>query len=385
MAPRRVTRAQEGATPDAAVPTSTRARALAGGTARSFAAAAARYWGAVYPRVQVELDCWRRRVLAIPDEQLRSAALAALAKRSNVEGAAAFATFTPPARTNAVIIATSAFQTAYDYLDVLTERPRPDAVRDSLVLHEALCVALQPEAELPRFYALHGEGAGNDGGYLPAMVQTCRAALAHLPSYPLVEAAALRAASRVARFQGFNCGEMQGDGVALASWAQRIAPADGGLAWWEVAASAGSSLGVLALIAAAADPRLSPAVVRAIEDAYHPWIGALHSLLDQLADVAEDERTGQRNLLACYADSAEAAHSFGRLAARAKRCAERLASLTGRREHELLLAAMAGSYLSLRETERTAGAARAAVLVELGPLASASIAVFKAKRLAGGR
>ena len=37
--------------------------------------------------------------------------------------------------------------------------------------------------------------------------------------------------------------------------------------------------------------------VEAIEGAYFPWICALHSLLDRLVDVAEDERAGQRNLL----------------------------------------------------------------------------------------
>ena len=75
-----------------------------------------------------------------------------------------------------------------------------------------------------------------------------------------------------------------GSNGELESWARRQTATDNGLEWWETAAAAGSSLGVHALIAAAASPMLDEQDVAAIEAAYFPWIGALHSLLDSLVD-----------------------------------------------------------------------------------------------------
>ena len=61
---------------------------------------------------------------------LRQLALDALDKRGNIEGAAAFAAFVPLARRAKATRATSAFQAAYNLLDMLGEQPSPDPVRD---------------------------------------------------------------------------------------------------------------------------------------------------------------------------------------------------------------------------------------------------------------
>ena len=95
-----------------------------------------------------------------------------------------------------------------------------------------------------------------DGGYLREIVDSCRAALAELPSYPAVAPAALRAAERIVEFQSCNTGERQGDLQALERWALAATPPGSDLRWWEVAAAGGSSLCVYALIALAADPEL---------------------------------------------------------------------------------------------------------------------------------
>ena len=91
-------------------------------------------------------------------------------------------------------------------------------------------------------------------------------------------------------FQSLNLGERQGSRRALERWGREQTPAGCGLSWWETAAAGGSSLGVHVLIGLAADPRLDPLEPAAVERAYFPWIGALHSLLDSVVDVAEDRR-----------------------------------------------------------------------------------------------
>jgi tetraprenyl-beta-curcumene synthase len=357
----------------------------------AFARAALGYWAGVFPAVCRELRHWRARAERIPDPALRRLALEALAKRGNMEGAAAFATFAPRAHRRAVVRATVAFQAAYNHLDVLSEQPGSGRVENARRLHEALLTALaclppamggprEGDPAAPQFGYDERHGPGDDGGYLAAMVDACRAALAELPSYPAVASAARRAAERVVSFQSLHRGYAQGDHEALERWARAETPAGADLRWWETAAAAGSSLGVHVMIAAAAERTVDPARVAVLEHAYFPWIGALHSLLDQLIDTAEDARTAQRNLLGYYGTPREAAERMSRLA---RRSLEHAGALPPSGRHPLIVAAMASFYLSSPEaSEPGAQPVSRAVLEAIGPLASPPMAVFKARRAA---
>jgi hypothetical protein len=100
---------------------------------------------------------------------------------------------------------------------------------------------------------------------------------------------------------------------------------------------------VHALVALAARPALDRRDLAAIEHAYFPWIGALHSLLDSMIDVAEDERDGQRSLIGYYASPQEA---VARIRSLAKRATEATDTLLASRQHRTILIAMTGYYLS---------------------------------------
>jgi tetraprenyl-beta-curcumene synthase len=378
-----------------------------------FALAALRYWLSVFPRVRRELHRLRRRAGAIPDPVLGELALAALAKRGNIEGAAAFAVFVPRARRGVTVRALVAFQAVYDYADMLAEQPCADPVANARQLHEALSVALDPGASQLDYYAHnvprengdfryeegdfpHEEGGsrheeGNsrceDGGYLSELVESCRLALGELPCYPAVASHAREAATRIVAFQSLSLGSERGEREELKRWARAQTPEGSALEWWETAAAAGSSLCVHALIAAAAaaaDPVPAPPELDAIEeDSYFPWIGALHSLLDSLVDEAEDARTGQLSLIGCYASRQEAAAGMRRLAERAMRSAR---ALPRGREHAVLVAGMAGCYLS--ELTSAGASARDAltdgVREEIGGLIRPALLVFKIRRVFGG-
>jgi tetraprenyl-beta-curcumene synthase len=313
----------------------------------------------------------------MPDPTLRAHALAALGKRGNMEGAAAFATFAPRSRRKDAIRAAVAFQSAYNYLDVLAEQRSDDSRGNSARLHEALVVALDPTRPHPDYYEHHSHRG--DGGYLEAMVDTCRGRLSALPSHEAVAPVALRAAERVRLFQSFNRGIDQGTHEQLERWGREQTPLESGLRWWETAASGGSSLGVHLMIATAAERVVEQGHIEALENAYFPWIGALHSMLDHLVDTDEDARTGQRSLMTGYSCVEEAAERMRLLAERSLQVARELGP--GRR-HELIVAAMASFYLS----ERGAHAPRAlpvseAVLGEIGWLAKPALAVFKVRGL----
>ena len=235
-------------------------------------------------------------------------------------------------------------------------------------------------AESPDYYASYPHRV--DGGYLSGLVATCRTALGTLPSYAAVATAARRATERIVEFQSLNLDTAQGGHDAFARWARAQTPAGVDLEWWETAAAGGSSLGVYALIAAATAPAVDADEVHAIEHAYFPSIGALHSLLDHLVDRGEDAASGQRNLIDYYATTERAAE---RMRALAQRAAGAARSLPDRdRRHTIVLAAMTANYLS-----DPAAAAPAAIPIArevthaIGGLMRPSLLVFKARGLAG--
>ena len=345
------------------------------GLAVSFTGAARRYWLGVFPSVCSERRRRRARALEIPDPLLRRTALESQCKWGNVEGAAAFAAFVPRRHRRAAARAMVCLQAAYNYLDVLGEQPGPEPAANGRRLHQALLVALDPDASHVDYYAHNPQC--EDGGYLREIVDSCRAALAELPSYAAVAPAALRAAERIVEFQSCNTGERHGDLQALERWARAATPPGADLRWWEVAAAGGSSLCVYALIALAAEPELDPRAVAAVADAYSPWIGALHSLLDNLVDASEDRATGQHSLIGAYASPEEAASRMRRLTERSLRAAQ---ALPGGRGHTLLLAAMASFYLCTPEASapQALGVTRAVLDTLDGPATMAMI-VFRAR------
>ncbi len=342
-----------------------------------FTSAALRFWLIVFPSVCRELRRLRQSAREIPDTVLRGLALAALDERGNIEGAAAFAAFVPARQRSTVIRGLVSFQAAYNYLDMLAEQPNADAIENGHQLHQALLVAVDPAARHLDYYERCPWR--DDGGYLVGMVEECRGALGELPSYGMVAAAVGRAAARIAAFQSRHLTRSQGDHEALEQWARAQTPAGTGLKWWETAAAGGSSLGVFALVALAGDTRVHAGDVAAVEDAYFPWIGALHSLLDNLVDRCEDEENGQRSLVDYYASPEDAATHMKALAGRATSLA---GSLSAEPRYTIVLAAMASYYLSMAEaSEPDVLPVSREILGSVGGPVGAALTIFRARRL----
>jgi len=368
---------------------STGAARLALGAA--FTGAAQRYWTGVFPLLRRELDHWRERALQIPDPVLRRLALDAPLQRGNLEGAAAFAAFVPRPHRAVVVRALVAYQSAYNYLDLLAEQPQADPVAGARELHRALLDALDPEgregwvlseSEQPDYYADYPQR--DDNGYLNELVAACATALATLPSYAAVATATRTATLRIVQFQSLNLSEAQGDHDAFARWARTEIPPGAYLEWWEAAAAGGSALGVYALIAAAAAPVTDAGHVEAIEKAYFPWIGSLHSLLDHLVDAREDAARGQRNLIDYYSSPQEAAVRMQALAERAAANARVLGDRD--RRHTIMLAGMVANYLSEPGASAPDALAPAELVADaIGGLMTPTLLVFKLRRLAGER
>lgn len=339
----------------------------------AFTGLAFRYWLTVFPRATVHTRRLRRCASRIPDPALRSLALQALAKRGNIEGAAAFAALAVSRHRGELIRALVSFQALYNHLDLLAEQPSADPVAAGRRLHEALVEALNLEHD--------GEpgasDADEDGGYVSELVDSCSSALRELPSYPQVATRAQSAAERIAAFQSLSLG----DAHALKRWARTETPAELRLTWWETAAAGGSSLVVYALIAAAGESSPDEKSIEAIEGTYFPQLGALHSLLDSLIDAEEDRASGQLSLIGCYASRVEARARLGELTAVSLAAARVLPHW---RRHYLLVTAMVCNYLSCEEASCPPAATVAqGVREQLGGVAAPMLLMFRVRHLAG--
>jgi tetraprenyl-beta-curcumene synthase len=370
-------------TPETAIRHSRATRTTRGGSVRLFAAAARRYWFDVFPAARSTQRRLLARAEAIPDPLLRADALASHHdKGSNSEGLAALAVLAPKHRRAALARSLVAYQLMLDYLDGVSERPTEDSLANGLSLHRAFEVALDPTAAHVDYYA--HIPARDDGGYLRELIETCRAPLAELPSFQVVQPALHHQARLGCESQALNHAlpfapvEEQRD-----QWAARTADEAGleaGFEWWElIAAAAASSLCVGALLALAATPGATEAEACRVESAYFPWASGLNALLDSLVDLDEDPEHASH--LRRY-ESLE--HAAERLAAIASGARERVAALPDGDLHEAILAAMGALYLVHEDAWRPGREPISlAVYGALGPFARPSLAIHFLRR--GGR
>jgi tetraprenyl-beta-curcumene synthase len=318
-----------------------------GPRARELAALAlvmARFWLVVFPLARTQVRGWQRLATRIPDPVLRAQALATLeSERLSAAGAALFAATTPRRRDPTLVRALVAYQVICDYLDTLAEQPSVDPVRNGAQLHSALADAVA-HGPLADHYARHA--ARDDGGYLTALVAACRESCATLPAYAPVRAAALREASRN-EVQGINHAPQRVRESALREWAEATRAHDmagaGDASWFELAAAGSSSLAVLALIAAAADPATTAGTAERVRRAYFPWIEALSTLLDSVADRERDLRSGELNFVSRYPTQAAAVARLREVTVRAFAGAR---GLPRGERHVVLVAGMIAMHVS---------------------------------------
>ena len=120
----------------------------------------------------------------------------------------------------------------------------------------------------------------------------------------------------------------------------------------------------------------------AIDRAYFPWIGGLHSLMDNLIDKHEDEAAGHRSLVEYYGPQ-RAAQRMSWLAVQRRASAQELPH--GRR-HMVILTAMIANYLSTTEAQSDQlRPVSEAVLATAGPLTTPTLLVFKLRHLSTAR
>ena len=80
-----------------------------------------------------------------------------------------------------------------------------------------------------------------------------------------------------------------------------------------------------------------------MREAYFPWVGALHILLDYLIDLEEDREGGDLNFVAQYPSPERA---YERIEWLAKRALEAVRTLPAARFHRLVVQGVVAMYLT---------------------------------------
>jgi tetraprenyl-beta-curcumene synthase len=276
----------------------------------------------------------------IPDPQLRAQALASVdGKAYHVAGACILANFLTGEAAKQYVAVVAPLESIYDYLDNLCDRHPAVTVDAYPVLHRAIADALDPQAT-PRDYYANGP-AGDDGGYLKALVERTQIALRDVPHLDALAPHFAHAATLYGEMQThkhYPPGERERRCV---EWYELHRARYRDIDWHEFACAAGSQFHVYGpLYEAFAGRRnaISPAY-----DAYFPYVSALHVLLDAFIDQAEDREHGELNFTQVYGGAA-ALRTRARILFDAAK--SRVRELPGERAHRFVIDVMTLFYLS---------------------------------------
>jgi len=330
------------------------------------------YGVSVVPRARREIRRWAAAAAAIPDPTLRSHAThAILVDSRNAEAVAALAATAPRRQRRTTVELLVAYQLLVDYVDTLGERVCADELRRGLSLGMALVSAIRPPSS-----PVDLDPLGDDGGYLVALVTTCRGRLRHLPAAEVVareaEAAALRCAQALAYTHTATRNGTLGE---LRSWTAAEEEA-AGYSWWEVAAGGNSSIAILALLAAAADPLMTRRDAAALASAYWPHLCVMSTMLDSLADYERDQVSGEFSFVSHYSDARAARDGLTRATQRSLAAVE---LLRRSHTHTMIVCGVAGYYAASAAPGSLAAEVAPSVVAQLGRAATPIVVALRVR------
>jgi len=295
----------------------------------------------VWPATHAFLQTWKERAAQIPDPELKRQAQASIeAKTFHCEGGAIFGLLAREHYQNAIEFIV-AYQTISDYLDNLCDRSTSQDPDDFRALHESMLHALTPDAPLTAYYRFRREQ--DDGGYLAALVDTCRRVLGRLPDYPAGAQAVRELASLYIDLQVHKHVRKEERVPRLQAWFAEHQPHVPPMAWYEFAACTGSTLGIFCIISKLFDPSTTAGLVSDIKNAYFPWVQGLHILLDYLIDQEEDRAGADLNFCSYYSGDEELISRLGYFFTQAQAS---VANLPDARFHRLINRGLLSIYLA---------------------------------------
>jgi tetraprenyl-beta-curcumene synthase len=281
------------------------------------------------------------RASSIPDARIRQDALDSLArKRTHLDGAALF-WILPRHRNVRLLRLLVAYEITLEFLDDMNERAAHVGQANGRQLHLALVEALNPGTPISDYYRFHPWK--NDGGYLRALVLSCREHCAYLPSYSRVRPLAIREAARAQVLALNHDPSPPCRDAALRDWAKREFPGSDEASWFELSGAATASLTVHVLLALAAETAFEESDLEGAHAVYFPWLSLAATMLDSYVDQSADAASGDHSYIAHYTSREIAVQRLCGIVERSAREARRLRS---GHNHAVIVACMVAMYLS---------------------------------------
>jgi tetraprenyl-beta-curcumene synthase len=303
----------------------------------------ARMYVQILPEVNQQLTLWRERAHAIPNEELRTQALASMnSKKFHCQGGASYALLTSDTFMRKRLIAwIVAFQTISDYLDNLCDRSTSLDATDFRCLHQAMLDAADEQEVTHDYYAQRDER--DDAGYLQALVECCQRINRELPSFSGIREQLRELVSLYCDLQVYKHIAHDQREQALATWWSTHQQRYPHLEWQEFAAATGSTLGMFCFIVASAKPHISRDDANLMREQYFPAICGLHIMLDYLIDREEDQAGGDLNFCFYYRDDV---HMLARIRWIIETAQQAAKQLPNARFHEMIVDGLLAVYLS---------------------------------------
>lgn len=295
----------------------------------------------VFPDVHAELARLRLIAEAIPDDELRTQALASMeSKQFHCEGGGIYAAANLDSRSILVPLIVC-LQTISDYLDNLCDRSTSLDPDDFRLLHQSMLDAVNPTATLQDYYALRSER--DDGGYLHELVRTCQACVGRLPSYAVVQGYVSELVGLYGDLQVYKHIAIEKREKALLAWWDEHSGRFPQLQWNEFAAATGSTLGMFMLFLAASYEDCTPVDALCIRNGYFPHVCGLHIMLDYLIDQEEDRIGGDLNFCNYYTNQSQLIERIGTIVERAR---QDVIALPAAKFHRMVIEGLIALYLS---------------------------------------
>lgn len=304
----------------------------------------------VFPLVHQELKKWRTKAEKMANAELKTQALASIThKQFHCEGGSVYAVAGMQNRRRLVPLIV-AFQTISDYLDNLCDRSTSLDPTDFRQLHQSMLDAVDPDAPLCDYYKYRSDK--DDGGYLAELVKTCQHHIRHLPHYEMVREPITRLVSLYTDLQVHKHVDPAEREARLKHWWAEHKSRFPELRWYEFAAATGSTLGVFVLFKVACETHVTSERIERVIDAYFPWVGGLHILLDYLIDQDEDRKGGDLNFCFYYKNNDD---TIDRLQFFREQARKSLDALPDRAFHIMIVEGLLGLYLSDKKVREQPG------------------------------
>ncbi|SDC26424.1 tetraprenyl-beta-curcumene synthase family protein [Shouchella lonarensis] len=307
-----------------------------------------RIYRKVIPTVHKHYDAWINRAQTIPDPELRSQALDALArKKFHCEGGGVYG-LAAQGHFEELIQFIISYQLICDYLDNLCDQSDSLDPNDFRALHNALLIALQPGVAHEDYYAYRAQK--DDGGYLQALVENCQKIVTTFPSFTVFQPHMLKMSGLYGDLQVYKHVKKEDREPLLKAFFEKHRhdlPEE--MTWYEFAACTASTLAIYTMATYATKPDVSWELAQTICDGYYPYVQGMHILLDYFIDQKEDIADDELNFLFYYDSKEQMEERFRYFVRKAE---ETLSELPDPKFHRMLIRGVIALYLADEKVQK---------------------------------